>query len=241
MEQQLLKALCRQSPQDQAAAFSGLTQWELKNIMRVASATRRHKYDRRRDALYGRLPRAMSLEDLRRVVAALPCWKLRTIVLDLLFPYALRVGEIHKVEVLCGQGLLRVGTQDRPTKTGRVDYLPVYTDSERLQRAIRLARGFHPASVSRAFRKAVKRAGVGIVYARSRDGRSLNQFTTHSVRHTAISLFGDFVKDEYVYTLFSRHDSRSRLGVVATYRHVSMDRLRVLLKECFAEKVFVIA
>lgn len=210
----------------------GLPKHTVCTLMSDLSYVRKEKFTRSRKPKYGNLPRAMNTDQFERVYAALPHRRFQLVVKELLFSYALRIGELHKLQVVDG-GLLQIGTHEDPTKTGGVDYLPVYTDEARLRDAISVAQSYSTDYLRNVIRKAFKRSGVGIVYATSKDGRRLNQFTTHSFRHTAISAFADFVGDHYIYTRFSRHDATSQLGTVAVYRHVSNERLRNLLKECF--------
>jgi len=209
-----------------------LAKHELCALQKDLGIVRKKKYLYSRKPKYGNLPRALSLEQYDRFLAALPHRKFRLLVHELLFSYALRISEVHNCEILSG-GLLRIGSEDNPTKTGGVDYLPIYTDEVRLSDAITVAKAHSVDYLRNVIRKAFRQSGVGIVYATSKDGRRLFQFSTHSFRHTAISLFGDFVKDEFVYTRFSRHEPSSRLGTVAVYRYCSHERLRKLLKECF--------
>jgi integrase len=215
---------------DEGALFEELrvlSKWQLVLLGKVVCRVREFKYVRRREALYGNLPRGLNvgqLVDFFEVVEP----KYFDFFL-LLFVFGLRIGEVKHLSVVKAQGLVRIENR----KGGRVEYLPVIRGVEGALNALESLRCIKDKAARDAFRRAVKRAGLYYEYALSGNGKRLGQFTPHSLRHSAINLFAGYVKDPFKWMSFSRHEKSKLLGVSAVYRHYNLDELRADMEKVF--------
>jgi hypothetical protein len=70
-------------------------------------------------------------------------------------------------------------------------------------------------------------------YGNSTNGNKLWQFSSHSLRHSAIVTFGRHVIDPIKCMKFSRHKANKTFGVLPTYSYYGHDELRKDLEVAF--------
>jgi integrase len=208
--------------------LTNLPKWKLHLVTKACTLARKDKYQRNKHTKYGNLPRSMTQEQLKTFFSSIRNPQLKKELL-LQFFLALRVGEISSIKIVKGQDLIQILNK----KCDRVEYLPLF---EPLRTLLKDDLNFciHTKDyIRKCFRSVRDKAGLNFSYGMSNKGKPLYQFTTHSLRHTAINLFGAHVKDPYKVCQYSRHLAENIVGVQATYRHYSIEELRHDLEECF--------
>jgi len=212
---------------------TGLSQEKAKQLRRAITAYIDDNFERGKErTLYGNLPRAFTKDQLRLFFSKIQNDTHRACFL-LQFFLGLRVGEICNVEFLVDQNLVKITNH----KCRRVEYVPLYPT---LEQFYLLYKPFFPLKLSNAYLAKKfryyrsKHASLSYQYGESKTGMLLYQFTTHSLRHTAINFFRKSVRDPYIVSLFSRHKPRE-LGVMSTYYHTSNEELAQDLEKVFGE------
>lgn len=206
------------------AALSALPKHRLVELQKTIAQVRELKYPRRSEPRYGNLARAMSWEQTRNLFAAAPLRSRRAFAVMLV--YGLRASEVADALVLPEHGLLRI--QNR--KARRVDHLPLLAGSEWM------FRGTRPRyeALRLDFRRAADRARLDLDYGSTGTGRTLFQFTTHSLRHTGVSWVERAARDPAVAAAYARHSKERRFGTTGRYIHVDADRVRGAMASAFA-------
>lgn len=227
----LLDELLQLNDKELAAAMEHLSHHKLKRLG-VAKTAACRKYKKSKKARYGRLPRALNPDQLRTFFGAIRNPNIKIAFLIQFF-YGLRISEIKTVQVHWEQELIKI----RNAKCGRDDWLPLYEPTKELFRHIDDIRGYSTNYLQKCFRAIRRDCGdkLTLIYGVTEGGitRNLHLWTPHSLRHSAVGLFGDYISDLYKLTMFSRHDPESKIGVVAVYRQYDFDQLRKDLEDCF--------
>lgn len=211
-----------------------LSKWQLEYIRKASSVALRDKYDRTfKEPKYGNLQRSMRDEQLIKFFINIRNKEIKKAFLIQFF-YALRVGEIAEIETFPEQGIIKVKNK----KCDRVDYLPLYAPIDKLIIGFKQKNTYH--YLRKAFRRIRMEADLGFSYGESTTERPLYQFTTHSLRHTAINIFGNYIRDPVKINIFSRHKKQKDIGVMATYRYYGLDELRKDLEKVFKKYEFLL-
>lgn len=202
-----------------------LSEWRLKLIRKAAGKVISNKYQRSKEAKYANLPRCLNINQLKCFFSY--CNRRDTrFYFALMFFFALRIGEVNRVEYLAGQKLLLVNS----LKSGPKTYLPVpdFLHDWLLDHMDLIQNNISIPYLEKLFRKIRSRASeLCYVYAKATNGRPLYQFTSHSFRHTAINLMGCHLRDPYKICQYSRHSASGEVGVMATYRYYDLEDMRV--------------
>lgn len=214
-----------------------LPKWKMMKIQRAVSLARKDKFEYDRKSKYGNLPRSMDKEQLRLFFASIRNPSVKAEFL-LQFFFALRVGEIKNVRIVPGQDLLRIENK----KCDRVEYLPLYEPVRSwLLKQDRCRTAVHSKDYLRkCFRAVRNHTTLNYQYADSRTGSHLFQFSTHSLRHSSINIFGSYIKDPYKIAQFSRHCASSIMGVQSVYRSYPLKELQHDLSLAFADYGFLL-
>ncbi len=214
-------------------SFSSLTQHQLKRLRKIAGEVITSKYDMGRERKipkYGNLPKNFTMSQLESFFASIKHEGPR-IAFTIQFLLGLRIGELNGLEIVEGQGLVKI----QNNKCSRTDFLPIIPVVEQLIRQYQEGIQYSPDYLRKVFRQTVIDADMNYSYGTSDDNKKLHQFSTHSLRHTAINLFSEFIGDQYRACCFSRHSANSQFGAQASYRHYSLDEMRTDYEECFGE------
>lgn len=204
-----------------------LTLESLKRAQSVLCDARSSRFSRgSRIPACARLRQCWSVDELVRFFGLVSSESDRDAFL-FMFAFGLRASEVSSCVFHEPSLQLRVFAR----KTGRFDVLPVYPS------ALRLARRSREFSVScdglrNRFRSYRDRDPLfRFSYARSADGRSLSQFSSKSLRKSAVQLVYESSRDPILTSMFSRHSLPSRYGQLASYLYFDEVALRGLLEE----------
>ncbi len=200
--------------------------WQLVLISKVVHDIRKEKYIRSKDTKYGDLPRCFNEEQIFRFFKGWKNKKVKNAFLIQFF-YGLRVGELKNITYLKNQNLLRVYNE----KCNRIEYLPVHGKTKELMKHIPITLSSH--YLRNKFRANTFRHKMNYSYNTSTDGLKLWQFTTHSMRHSSIVIFGRHIVDPIKCMKFSRHKANKTFGVLPTYSYYGQDELRKDLEKAF--------
>ena len=202
-----------------------LSKQELVTLRHQILTTYREKYRKKYDQpLYGNLPRNMSIEYIKSLMQSMKEEHKKIFMIQ--FFYALRVGELKDIILL--DDTLVVHNH----KMNRKEYLPIFNTSRTYLEGVGYAKNYSTNRLRSIFSSYIRRM-ENYVYEYSSDGRPLYQFNNHCLRHTAISLVGEFLKDPYKIGCYSRHSTQKLVGVQAVYRHYRHEIMRCDLEEVF--------
>lgn len=208
-------------------SLKNLSKNKLCAIRRACTYVINDKYERRKEPIYGDLPRCLNDEQLYQFFNSIrnPQIKIQFLIQ---FFYALRRGEINTLRIIPNQNIIQLYNE----KNDKYNYLPLYEPIKSFLLKHPYIT-FNTANyLGKAFRSIRKSAGLNFDYGKSTTGNPIYQFTTHSLRHSAITIFGNYIKDDFKVSKFSRHSLNKLFGEVPTYRHYSMDELRKDLESC---------
>lgn len=215
-------------PQKVVKELNKMSEQEMKDWSKLINEVRRQCYQTKNRGKYGNLRRNFKLSELQRFFQVfMPKNVLQAFLIQ--FFFGLRIGELSQIQYVEDQDLLRVHS----TKTDDTSWIPVHGRTKLLMFDLDEIRDYQTGSLQKSFRKIREEAGLDYQYGEATDGRPLHQFTTHSFRHTAITVFANHIDDEYKITEFSRHKAKNQLGTVATYRHYEQQKLRTDLENAF--------
>jgi integrase len=210
--------------------FQDMSKLEIRDLSRLVNDARDYHYPRRRQPKYGNLDKSMSYSQAKRFYQAINNDKVgRAFLLQLMF--GLRIGELDTVEYQEENRLLKVENK----KESRREYLPVHGRTSELMPFLDQIAAYSDNYLRNCFASIRDDAGLDQVYAESENGKQLYQYTSHSLRHTAITVFARVEDDNYELCQFSRHEPSKEVGTVATYRHTSHDDLRDKLEHAFTD------
>lgn len=175
---------------------------------------------------YGDLPRGLSEPQLRLFFQKIHTNEMRKIFLIQFF-YALRIGEINSIEVLREQNILRIWNE----KCDRWDHIPIHG------RTIELfdepIKEYRTDYLRKIFNNTIKRAGLEYIYHTDTNGYKHRQFTTHTIRHSGITVFLDYVINPIKAMRFSRHRNDKSYGSLPIYMSYPHEKLRADLETAF--------
>lgn len=213
--------------------FMTLPKHAIVDLQKILSKARKDKYDNRSSKKYGNLPRNLNAQQLEQFFKTIYRKETRRIFL-IQFYYGLRIGEIGTIEYLQPQKLIKIYNQ----KCDRIDYLPVHGETYKLfEKPIILP---HLDNLRGSFNQTIKRMGLEFRYYKTRQGSELRQFTTHSLRHSAITLFMNYIKDPLKGMKFSRHANNKQFGSLPVYCNYSLDEMRTDLEQTFKPLYYLI-
>lgn len=207
---------------------------QLERLRKFSGVVLEEKYNRNHSRVpaYGNLPRNFSVRQVTRFFSVVSNDRLKVSFLVMLL-FGLRVGELDGLVWLRDQRLLRV----RNFKCRRDEYLPVFDSAEAVLTSF-FSEPMHSTKKLRYyFRLVCEDAGDEFTYvygySSHENPRQLFQFTTHSLRHTAATLFFNCTNNPYKVSCFLRHSKSSHFGSTATYMHYSLDDMRDDLEKTF--------
>jgi len=206
---------------------------QIERMISNLSMVLRDKYRSNRSSTpkYGNLSRAMKYEQIIKFFSHIRNPEIKYAFL-LQFFYALRVSELSSIELFLEQGYIRIENK----KCNRVEFLPLFEPVKYFFTHLPTPT---PNYLRKAFKSIRRDAELEFIYGKSTNEKQLYLFSTHSLRHTAINIFGDYVRDPFKVNIFSRHQKTKDIGVMGTYRHYDMDKLRNDLTNAF-EKYFIL-
>jgi len=206
-----------------------LPKWKLETIRKTCTLAINNNFQKKREVKYGNLPRGMNNKQLQMFFGAIRN-KNAKIEFMLQFFFALRVGEIAKLEILQEHDIVKVHSD----KTDKVYFLPLFEPIKSLIRDNPLMVKHTTNYLRKVFRRVCNQIGVNLSYGVSTTGKPLYLNTTHSLRHSAINRFAEVVNgDPYKVSMYSRHSVKNVIGVQSVYRYYSMDELKKDLEKCF--------
>ena len=203
-----------------------LPKQRLINIAKNAYKARKIKYTRQQGTIYGDLPKSLTEDQLRTFFNKIYTKPLKRLF-QIQFFYALRIGELNKLEILKEQGILRIWNE----KCDRWDHLPIHGDTWKLfttplpEYTIDQAR--------KVFNNTIRRCGLEYIYHTDRQGYKYRQFTPHSLRHTAITIFLDHIQNPIKAMKYSRHKKGRTYGSLETYITYRTEQLKKDLEKAF--------
>jgi integrase len=181
-----------------------------------------------RDPLYGRLSRALTKEQLFKFFNSMEEGQIKNAFIIQFF-LGLRISEINLIEPNFNHGHVLI---PNVKKKGKKEYLPLWQPFNIWLESIWPIPKRSRYTRLNMWKHYRKKAGLETDYGHQ-NGRTLYLYTSHSLRHTAITLVGDYLKDEYKTCMFSRHDPKTKLGTVSVYRNYTLDQQRDDLKKIF--------
>jgi len=212
-----------------------LPKWKLEAVRKTCTLAINNNFERNRDVKYGNLPRGMTNEQLNKFFSVLRNKDAKTEFI-LQFFFALRVGEIGKIEIIHEHNVVKVYSD----KTNKTHFLPLYEPIKTYLLNNPIKFKHTPNYLRKIFRKVCEESGINLSYDKSTNGRSLYITTTHILIHSAINRFAEVVNgDPFKVSMFSRHSVKNAIGVQSVYRYYSMDDLKKDLEKCFLNCSFI--
>jgi integrase len=206
----------------------GLPKWKLGEISKAITTIRESKYKRRTDPKYGNLSKSMSKEQLFEIFKIISP-QIRSFFLVQLF-YGLRIGEIKSIEIKEEINLIKFWND----KYDRIEYLPIHGPTLQILKEAKHCSINSTDRLRNRFREEISK--LNYIYAKSTNGKKLNLYTTHSLRHSAITLFTECTNSELKAFKFGRWKKGSRkYGCLPIYYDYTMDRMRIDLEKTFSE------
>ena len=211
---------------------------QLERLRKFSGVVLEEKYNRNhsRTPAYGNLPRNFSQRQLKKFFSVIRNHRLKTSFLVMLL-FGLRVGELDGLVWLRDQRLLRV----RNFKCRRDEYLPVFGAAEAVLTSFFSEPRHSTQKLRYHFRTICAASGDEFTYvygySSHKNPRQLYQFTTHTLRHTAATLFFNSTNNPYKVGCFLRHSKGGKFGTTATYMHYSLDDMREDLQATFKDLI----
>ena len=223
----------------------------MKEVRKILVATYTRKYKRSRKPKYGSMNKGFTEEELQKFFLIISNPKFY-LLFKYQATLGLRIGEavrIHVEDINFRTRELRIETE----KARKIDYMLIPKELfeltidylDRYKEEIKGADGFlfftdskykhiEPNYARNAFREYIQKAGIDEIYASSDDfdnpiqkidgkPRALHRFTTHSLRHSAITRFSKAINGNIIQACkFARH---SRPDTTMIYIHSSKEEL----------------
>lgn len=209
--------------------------WELELLIKASNQTIRRKYaPKRKTVRYKGLNKGLKKDELKNFFSNINCPHLKTKFL-LQFFLGLRISEIETLKVDYNKDLIIIDN----VKCDRKDYIPLFEPVRTILKENYPIKSNSMGVLRKRLREAANRAGLNFIYDKATNGRNLYLFSSHSLRHSAITIFGDYIKDPFKLCHFSRHETKSVVGVQAIYRYYDIEELRTDLENCFKEYIFL--
>jgi len=208
-----------------------LSDHELKELSKEAREVRKEKYSRGREYLRGDLPKAFTRNQLIQFFSVVKKFK-HKLAFSIMFFLGLRPHELAEIRYNKASEVVVV-----PESKGRKNaVIPVYGELSSLLWGIQSVR-YEPVYINTLFTKYREELGdeFNFVYAKSKDGRNLYQFTSYTLRHTAGNLIRKSCGDPYAQSCFLRHSSKGSFGVTGVYMHYSLDELREVYADALGD------
>jgi integrase len=202
--------------------------WQLVLISKVVHDIRKEKYMRCKDTKYGDLPRRFNEEQLRIFFKGIRNKTVRIAFLIQFF-YGLRIGELKHLTYVENQNLLKIYNE----KCNRTEYLPVHGKTIELIKYLPKMKKISGHYLRNKFRENTFKTKINYVYGHNTRGKDLWQFSSHSLRHTAITIFGKHIVDPIKCMKFSRHKANKTFGVLPIYSYYGLDELKIDLETAF--------
>lgn len=197
----------------------------LKKMMKIVSAARKRRFRRGSNRpKYGSMSKAFNDYELRKFFSVIKNPK-HYLLFQFQANLGLRIGEAVKVNVKD----INIQTRELKIyapKTDRIDFLLIpevlfnstlkyYEENEgEIKQANGYLFGIDENYARKIFREYCEKAGLDEVYTMSEETikekpRRLHQFSTHSLRHTAVTKFFNTTKDLEATRIFARHTKSS--------------------------------
>lgn len=202
--------------------------WQLVLISKVVHDIRKEKYLRCKDTKYGDLPRCLNETQIRMFFESLRNKTVKRALLMQFF-YGLRIGELKHISYVPNQNMLKIYNE----KCNRTEYLPVHGKTIKLIQYISKINTLSGHYLRNRFRERTFKLDMNFSYANSTNGNQLWQFSSHSLRHTAITIFGRHIIDPVKAMKFSRHKANKTFGVLPTYLYYGHEELKKDLEKAF--------
>jgi integrase len=228
-----------------------MSKWQMEEIRKILVTAYTSKYKRPRTPKYGSMNKGFTEEELEKFFAIIDNPKF-FLLFKYQATLGLRIGEAVRINVRdinFRTRELRIETE----KARKIDYMLIPKELfeltidylDRYKEEIKRSDGFlfftnsgcrhiEPNYARNAFREYIKKAGMDEIYASSNDfdnpiqkidgkPRALHRFTTHSLRHSAITRFSKAINGNVIQACkFARH---SRPDTTMIYIHSSKEEL----------------
>jgi len=219
------------SEAEQKQLVGDLSDGQLKELSKAVNRIRKEQYERgNHSPAYGNLRRSFYKDELAFFFDAAPNEGIRCAFLTMMF-YGLRCGELQHLEYddsrhqpmrqvadlqSADQGKLEVDTKIRNApkkgmlkiyqpKNDRHEWIPVHGKTTKLLENLDEFKDYSKAYLRNRFGDMREETGMTYQYGESKNGRPLYQFSTHSFRKTAITLFAKQADHELKVKEFARH------------------------------------
>lgn len=204
------------------------SKWEIEKIRKTIHLAHRDKYNHNNKRKYGNLPRSMTDKQLRLLFNSIRNKEIRKQFIDQLF-CALRIGEIKTLKFDFNNDIII----KKDHKTNKIHYLPLVEPYRSFKKRFPIKKYHTPAYLRKCFRAVRKSKRLGIKYAKSEDGRTLNNLTSQSLKHTGINIFRKAVYgDPFKICAYSGHEP-SKFGSVGVYARAHFEEIREDLEKAF--------
>lgn len=205
-----------------------VSQFELKRASKLINAVKRERFAKseHRYALCDGVRQYLTLDEIERLFGLVTS-KRDALSYALMLAFGLRVSEVYECEYHEPTRQLLVLSE----KTGRYETLPVYPSAERIVEASVSLSGSITGLRNRFRKYRDLDPELTYRYSRTRDGRKMSQFSSKSLRKSAIERVYEVTKDPIMTSRFSRHSLPYHYGELASYLHRDETRLREVLEE----------
>lgn len=205
-----------------------LPKWKIEMIMSACTKARKEKFTRKNERLYGNLSKSFTDTQLRKFFSVIKNKNHKNFFL-VQYYLALRISEVQNIKPDFEEDIVRIYS----TKMDRYEYLPLFEPIRTILKT-NPKLDYSINCIRNKFMKYCQKSGVNYVYAPRKGGGNMHRLTTHSLRHTAISKLAKVVNgNPFKICLFSRHQAKKAVGVVAVYTHYDIDDLREDLQKAF--------
>jgi len=204
MEKEALQNVREMSDNEVAQVLGEMSQAKIKELSKKINNGKELLYPRNRDYKNRNVREVFFNDELRRFVNSVRSPSVRCAFL-LQYFYALRVSEISRCEWKRDAGVLVVDL----CKTEREQRIPVHGKTDELLEDLGEFQDLSSHYLRKCFRRVREDVGLDMVYGESSDGRSLYNFTTHSLRKTSATVFMRDVEVEMKMKEFLGHSQQS--------------------------------
>lgn len=205
-----------------------LPKWKIEMLMSACTKARKEKFTRKNTRLYGNLSKSFTDDQLKKFFSVIRNQYHKNFFL-VQYYLALRISEVRNIVPDFQEDIVRIYSH----KMSRYEYIPMFEPVRSILKT-NPKLDYSINSIRNKFSKYCQRAGINYVYAPRKNGGNMHRLTTHSLRHTAISKLAKVVNgNPFKLCLFSRHQAKKQVGVVAVYTHYTLDDLREDLSKAF--------
>lgn len=184
MSREVLDRVREMSDDEVASVLESMSQAKIKELSKKINKGKELLYPSNSSYKNRNVREVFFWEELQRFLNSVRSPSVRLAFL-LQFFYGLRVGEISRCEWNQTAGVLVVDL----LKSDREQRIPVHGPTDKILCDYGEFSGLSSDYIRKVFRRVREDTGLDAVYGESSDGRRLFQFTTHSLRKTAATVF----------------------------------------------------